>query len=673
MKFKVRQPQAPYVLTQFGGTSLGREYVATNQYLTRDGKPWVYRMGEMHFSRVDRGDWERELIKMKEGGIEIVASYLFWIHHEEQEGIFDFSGNRDLKAFCAICKKLQMPMFLRMGPWAHGEARNGGFPDWLLEKCGGKEHTRCNEEPYLTYAKRFYAQVYEQVKDCMDTFVGIQIENELHRNREHMDTLRKYAQSLGFRAPIWTATGWGPAGTGAHIPTESIIPVYGSYPEAPWTQHIDPLPESESMIFSKKWDRCGDIGTDIFDSTDEEGGEAPLEKGGSYPYLTCELGGGIQVSYHRRPIISSADITSMVICRLGSGCNGLGYYMYHGGKNPIGAHTRMMQECRVTGYKNDYAIVSYDFQAPLGDCGQLRQSYFALRSIHSFLEVSGEKLATMPAFLPTDAPENPFDKGVLRCAVRSDGSSGFVFFNNHSRGHRMNRIQTEVQIELPNAAPLSIPLDVAPSAHGIIPFRFPIGTETVEWISAIPVKKDEKHLVFEEIHGLKPQICLQNCQIIDFDHSLEIGGIEVSIVKQPVIKREKEREILLSEEKNKLPDTVFEHIQNIGWQPLKPLETVDYSLILPPDTRYLRIRADGNVGAVFANGELLSDFYLCGIDWIVDVRGIDAGEELILKILPFDEENKSLVYLEYDMPLGHITPRVFALSCETPVAEQNSI
>ncbi|MBQ2734718.1 MAG: beta-galactosidase, partial [Clostridia bacterium] len=486
MNFKILYTPKPIPLPQFGGSALGHKFAVTNQYITKDGKPYVYRMGEMHFSRIDERDWETELRKMKEGGIDIVASYLFWIHHEEVEGEFNFSGNRNLKKFCEICRRVGMPMFLRMGPWAHGEARNGGFPDWLLEKCGGKEHTRCNEKPYLDYAKRFYARVYEQVEDCMDTFVGIQIENELHRNPQHMEEMRKYADSLGFHAPIWTATGWGPAGSGVHLPNNSVIPVYGGYPEAPWTQHLEPLEESVSYLFSPDWDQCGDIGTDIFDGTESDVEEEPKAKASSYPYLTCELGGGIQVSYHRRPLIRSVDISAIVITRLGSGCNGLGYYMYHGGKNPIGKHTRMMQECRVTGYKNDYASVSYDFQAPLGDCGQMRQSYFDLQAIHKFLSVSGEKLATMQAFFPTDIPEDPFDKDTLRCAVRSDGNSGFLFFNNYSRLYKMKELQTAVCIDLPNASRVKIPLKVAPDAVGIIPFRFAIGSETVEWISAMP-------------------------------------------------------------------------------------------------------------------------------------------------------------------------------------------
>ena len=49
-------------------------------------------MGEMHYSRVPAAEWREELLKMKAGGVEIVATYVFWIHHEEIEGQWDWSG-----------------------------------------------------------------------------------------------------------------------------------------------------------------------------------------------------------------------------------------------------------------------------------------------------------------------------------------------------------------------------------------------------------------------------------------------------------------------------------------------------------------------------------------------------------------------------------------------------
>ena len=98
-----------------------------------DGKRVFPMMGEMHFSRYPHQYWEEELCKMKAGGIDIVSLYVIWIHHEEIHGDFDFSGDRNLRLFLETVKKCGLYAILRIGPWAHGEARNGGFPDWLLK------------------------------------------------------------------------------------------------------------------------------------------------------------------------------------------------------------------------------------------------------------------------------------------------------------------------------------------------------------------------------------------------------------------------------------------------------------------------------------------------------------------------------------------------------------
>jgi len=70
-----------------------------SRYLTRAGKPWLPVMGEFHYTRTPAAQWERELRKMKAAGVDVVASYIIWNHHEEQEGKFDWSGRRDLRRF----------------------------------------------------------------------------------------------------------------------------------------------------------------------------------------------------------------------------------------------------------------------------------------------------------------------------------------------------------------------------------------------------------------------------------------------------------------------------------------------------------------------------------------------------------------------------------------------
>jgi beta-galactosidase len=76
-----------------------------SRYLMLDGKPWLPVMGEFRYTRYPERYWEEGILKMKAGGVQIVATYVFWIHHEEVEGHFDWSGPRDLHRFVELCGK----------------------------------------------------------------------------------------------------------------------------------------------------------------------------------------------------------------------------------------------------------------------------------------------------------------------------------------------------------------------------------------------------------------------------------------------------------------------------------------------------------------------------------------------------------------------------------------
>lgn len=96
-------------------------------------------MGESQFARQpDVANWRSDLLAMKAGGIQVVATYIFWIHHAEANNVtWDWEGYRNLRQFVTIAGEIGLKVFLRIGPWAHGECRNGGFPDWVQHYPGG--------------------------------------------------------------------------------------------------------------------------------------------------------------------------------------------------------------------------------------------------------------------------------------------------------------------------------------------------------------------------------------------------------------------------------------------------------------------------------------------------------------------------------------------------------
>ena len=95
----------------------------------------------------------------------------------------------------------------------------------------------------------------------------------------------------------------------------------------------------------------------------------------------------MQVSYHARPVVDADSVEAMTIVKLANGSNLVGYYMYHGGTNPIGKNS----------YMNEQALpkMTYDYQSPLGEFGRVGESYDRIRTLSMFLEGYGELLAPM--------------------------------------------------------------------------------------------------------------------------------------------------------------------------------------------------------------------------------------------------------------------------------------
>ena len=75
--------------------------------------------------------------------------------------------------------------------------------------------------------------------------------------------------------------------------------------------------------------------------------------------------------------------------------------------------------------------ISYDFQAPIGEYGQVREGFYRLKLIHFFLQDFGNLLAPIGVALPANAASlKPEDINDLRYAARVKEGSGFLFLNN---------------------------------------------------------------------------------------------------------------------------------------------------------------------------------------------------------------------------------------------------
>ena len=482
---------------RMGGADPHGEEIALNSlYLTRGGMPVILVMGEYHFSRDSRENWPRELAKIKAGGVGIVATYVLWIYHEEIEGEFNFCGDLDIRAFVEECAAQGLEVMLRIGPWAHGECRNGGFPDWL-QKSGIP--LRCNDPRYMEKARIWYEQIYAQAKGLFykdgGPIIGIQFENELVDDGEHLLALKQMALSIGYDAPIYTATGWN-SKYGAKIPVDEMLPVFAGYVDAPWDASLGKLPPSNHFSFDPIRNDSA-VGMDLMHDADESGWRLPYER---YPFATCELGSGLQVTHHRRPIVSAMDAYALSLVKLGCGNNLIGYYMYHGGTNKIG-RLSTFQESKASGYPNDVPILNYDFQTCLSQYGEAREQYGLLNMLHLFAQDFGELLAPMEhvsaeEFVPCTDTER------LRTCLRTDGHSGFVFVNHHQRGEKMKDVWSAEIVALGVALPK---IDVAGETCFFLPVNMPLEGARLSCATAQPLCREGNTFFFAAIPGILPQ------------------------------------------------------------------------------------------------------------------------------------------------------------------------
>lgn len=465
----------------------GHSIGANSRYLTRDGKPWLPVMGEYHYSRAPAAQWEAELRKMKAAGIDIVASYIIWNHHELDAGRFDWRGNRDLRRFVELARRVGLDVMMRIGPWVHAEVRFGGIPDWVVNLVP----TRRNDPQYLEYVARLYGQIGRQLEGLLwkdgGPVIGVQLENEYNLGGEgegadHIVKLKELARAGGLDVPLYTVTGW----DRTLYPSGEVTPVFGGYPDEPWAASRKELPPKETYAFRFDTRVSGDLGAQ---TRGNQRGTAESDMN-TTPFLGAEYGGGLPFMYRRRPLVSPDDIASMLPVQLGSGVNLLGYYMFHGGRNPVANPT--LEESAATGGYNDTPAINYDFQAPLGPDGQERPVLGYLRQHHLFLRDFGERLAPMVVRKPDVVPANHTDLAIPRFSVRSLGDSGFLFVNNHVRQYAMaDHDEVRFSVKLPGQTLTfpSKPVDVKDGAYFIWPINFDMDGVRLIYATAQPLAR----------------------------------------------------------------------------------------------------------------------------------------------------------------------------------------
>lgn len=309
-----------------------------------DGKPYRILSGAVHYFRVVPQYWEDRLRKLKACGLNTVETYTCWNLHERREGQFDFSGILDIQRYLQTAQDLGLNVILRPGPYICAEWDFGGLPSWLLS-CPGME-LRCSNPLFLEKVGAYFRELFSRIRPYLCTNGGniilVQVENEYGsygNDRNYLLELEKLYRENGIDCMLFTSDGTQDwmlnGGTLPHLPAASN---FGSDPQASFQSLRKYRPGGPLL--------CGEFWSGWFDHWYEQ--------------------------HHTR---TPENIASDVEALMDSGAS-FNLYMFHGGTN-----FGFTSGANHTGTEYQPMITSYDYCAPVSECGDLTPAYYRIREI----------------------------------------------------------------------------------------------------------------------------------------------------------------------------------------------------------------------------------------------------------------------------------------------------
>jgi beta-galactosidase len=184
--------------------------------------------------------------------------------------------------------------------------------------------------------------------------------------------------------------------------------------------------------------------------------------------------------------------------------------MVHGGTTPTGGH----------GFNHErlHPQLSYDYQAPVGEYGDLRASYRYLKLLHLLAKAYGESLCDTGTILPDNAGSiEPEDTETIRYCVRAQDGAGFLFVNNFQDHVEMRDHEGVVfEVNTPDGR-LRIPgiggLDIKRDACFILPINQLLAGAWLVYATAQPLTilqvGDTPHYFYFVPDGLEAEFCFK--------------------------------------------------------------------------------------------------------------------------------------------------------------------
>ncbi|WP_232167626.1 glycoside hydrolase family 35 protein [Staphylococcus simulans] len=313
-----------------------------------DGKPLKILSGAIHYFRLLPKDYEHSLYNLKALGFNAVETYIPWNFHETVEGVFDFSGTKDLKRFIQTAADIGLYVIVRPSPYICAEWEFGGLPAWLLNK---NVRVRSRDQNFLDYVARYYDRLFEILVplqiDHHGPILMMQVENEYGsygEDKVYLHALAELMRNRGVTVPLFTSDGsWQQCLEAGSLAEEGILPTgnFGSKS----VKRLNNLKQFHKQ-FHQQW-----------------------------PLMSMEFWDGWFNRWGDRMITRQSDELINEIkeaIQLGS----INLYMFHGGTN-----FGFWNGCSARGRIDLPQVTSYDYDAPLNEAGNPTEKYFKIQRL----------------------------------------------------------------------------------------------------------------------------------------------------------------------------------------------------------------------------------------------------------------------------------------------------
>ncbi|XP_059645647.1 beta-galactosidase 1 [Cornus florida] len=347
-----------------------------------NGQRRILISGSIHYPRSTPEMWPDLIQKAKEGGLDVIQTYVFWNGHEPQPGKYYFGGRYDLVKFISLVKQAGLYVHLRIGPYACAEWNFGGFPVWLKYVPGISFRT--DNGPFKAAMQKFTTKIVNMMKvnklyeSQGGPIILSQIENEYGPMEYELGAPGRAYSKWAAQMAVGLRTGVPWVMCKQDDAPDPIINTCNGF----YCDYFSPNKAYKPKIWTEAW-------TGWF-----------TEFGGPVPSRPAE------------------DLAFSVARFIQKGGSFINYYMYHGGTN-FG---------RTAG--GPFITTSYDYDAPLDEFGLLRQPKWGhLKDLHRAIKLCE------PALVSGDSTVTPLGNYQEAHVFKSKSGACAAFlanYNSHS-------------------------------------------------------------------------------------------------------------------------------------------------------------------------------------------------------------------------------------------------